>query len=306
MQRLLKILGSRLILFAARSLIEAHDLVIETQSNSMMPVDACYIHYPSVLPTRLEETTVMRAYGALVKALSGAGGRARCSVLTNSRWTARVVEETYRVKPWVLHPPVDTEFFAKDVEPGGGRERIIATVTRITPEKRVEELLMLASRMPRWTFVIAGFCDSHDPYVGRLQRMKAEMGLDNVFLALNAPRSMVRRLLKTARYYVHPPFREHFGISIAEAMASGTPPIVYRGGGAWTDLVAPLDPRLGYRRLGEVPAILERIDRDYERLQERAIMISEKLSVKAFKERALEVIDELLARKPASSRSPAV
>jgi len=295
MERFKKLVGSRLLLSVARSVLQGYDLVVETQSNSLMPVDACYIHYPSVLPTRPREGPLMRAYSMAIRWLSKALGGSACAVIANSKWTAKIIEETLGVEPWVLHPPVDTGFFAKN---GGGYEgrrgRIIATITRITPEKRVEEILRLASSMRDWSFVIAGFSNPRDPYLRMLQGIREKMRLSNVFFALNVPRTRLRKLLQSAKYYLHPPFREHFGISIVEAMASGTPPIVYRGGGSWTDVVSRLDARLGYRDLGEVPRILEKIEKDYERLQEKALMLSRKFDVKVFEKKALKLADHLL------------
>ena len=296
LQRLSKIIGSRALLWLGRETLKECDLVIETQSNAMLPVDVCYIHYPSTLPTRPDRSLVFKAYNAIVVGLSRSLDKRACKVLTNSRWTARIIEEVYGVRPRVLYPPVDTEFFSS----GGllrGRDRVRAfvTVTRVTPEKRVEELLGLASVMRDWAFIIVGFSEPQNPYLGRLHEEKARKRLSNVFFVVNAPRDYLRRLLRMAKYYLHPPFREHFGISVVEAMAAGTPPIVYRGGGSWSDVVKPLDHRLGYKSVYEVPRIVEYAERRYTELQEKAVNVSRKFSVERFREEALNMIEGILS-----------
>ena len=218
--------------------------------------------------------------------------------MTNSRWTAKVVEEAYGVRPRVLYPPVDTEFFGgKGIPRGRDRARAFVTVTRLTPEKRIEELLGLASIMRDWVFIIVGFSEPRDPYLRRLYEERARMGLSNVFFVVNASRDFLRRILRTAKYYLHPPFREHFGISVVEAMAAGALPIVYRGGGSWTDIVKPLDPRLGYGSIYEVPRIVEYAEKRYAELQERAIEASRRFSVEKFRENVLSIVEELLSKR---------
>jgi alpha-1,2-mannosyltransferase len=47
----------------------------------------------------------------------------------------------------------------------------------------------------------------------------------------NAPKTELQNILKKAKIYLHTTVGEHFGISIAEAMASGCIPIVPDSGG---------------------------------------------------------------------------
>ena len=80
-------------------------------------------------------------------------------------------------------------------------------------------------------FVIIGF--SHD--AGSLKEINAqikELNLEKkITILTDVPRKEIRQLLGKAKVYLHPPTLEHFGISIAEAMAMGCLPVVYNKGG---------------------------------------------------------------------------
>jgi len=60
-------------------------------------------------------------------------------------------------------------------------------------------------------------------------------------------------LYRTSLVYVHITPREHFGISIVEAMAAGTPVILPRDSGSWIDIAFENNKiALPYRDLREV------------------------------------------------------
>jgi len=282
---------------------EENDLVLDTQSNMPTPVDIAYIHYPTILhfaDTR-KASVHWRVYNYLVYKLADEFKIPRTGrVLTNSTWTANVVYKVYGVIADVLYPPVDVEYFS-EVSSSNGRENIIVTVSRFTPEKRLDKLLDLAKKLRDYEFVIAGTTGPGSEIIlEKLKAKKESLSLVNVELKPNIPRRELRELYSRAKFYLHPEFPEHFGIAVVEAMAAGLVPIVYRDGGAWYDVVSRVSELLGYGNIGEVPGIIRRLEQDkviYSKLRERGIMLAKSFNYENFKKSLLEKVNYVLRIK---------
>lgn len=262
-----------------------YDLLIDTSSNIPTDVDISYIHFPAVIPT-YGSGLMNKLYNELVKWYAKRiEGRPRI-MFVNSSWTANKVLSCYAElvdRVAVLHPPADVEYFS-EVAGNDVRENLVVTISRFTPEKRLEEVLNVAKAMGDYRFVIVGSTSKYSQSI--IKRLKSTIelaGLDNVELRINISRSRLRELLGSAKYYLHPPFIEHFGIAIAEAMAAGCIPIVYRDGGTWTDLVSPIDYRLGYVSINEVPKIIREIDGSVRVLRKKVVSEALKHSFSNFK-----------------------
>ncbi|MEM4035808.1 MAG: glycosyltransferase family 4 protein [Fervidicoccaceae archaeon] len=270
------------------------DLVIDTGTNVPTDVDVSYIHYPTVAPGYGSGLLYDLYHELVVRLARRIEGSPRL-ILTNSSWTAEKVAALYpraRGRLGVLHPPVDVEYFAEAQR--GGREKLIVTVSRFTPEKRLEDLLIAARELSGYDFVFVGSAGRYSrPVIERMRSAIEEWGLGNVELKINVDRRELREILGMARFYVHPPYSEHFGIAAVEAMAAGCVPIVYRGGGLWTDVVSGVDQRLGYIDVREIPRIVGELESDGEelrRLGSRAAEVSRKFSYDRFKLRLAEYL----------------
>jgi glycosyltransferase involved in cell wall biosynthesis len=117
---------------------------------------------------------------------------------------------------------------------------------------------------------------------------------------MNVPRDELRKLLSRAKYYLHPPFPEHFGISVVEAMAAGCIPIVYRDGGVWYDIVSRVSDILGYGDINEVPNIIKSLDNNkdlYITLRSKGIEISKEFNYENFKKNLSKWVDYALKVK---------
>ncbi len=272
----------------------SYNVIIETQSNMPSPADISYLHEPGFLLNRAKGV-----YGSVLSLAERAllrHGRPRL-VLTNSKWTQMLLRKTYGVHAEVLHPAVDVEFFSScDTD---GRERLVATVTRFEPQKRAEKIIYLAKLVRGYQFVIIGSAqgDRAWRYVDKIRRKARELGIgDKIVLIPNASRETLRDTLCRARFYLHPPYPEYFGIAVAEAMAAGAVPIVYRMGGAWTDLVAPVSTRLGYVTLREAAEIIMNIDSRLDswlELSRRARRLAAKLDIKTFSKKLIEIVESV-------------
>ncbi len=281
--------------------LKGFDLVVETQLNHPLPVDASYIHYPVVLQRPSSTSLLRRFYDGVMERLWSRMRGTPKLILTNSTWTASKIEQTYPglAEVRVLHPPVDYEFFAAASRED--REKLIITVSRLIPSKRVDAILRVAAQLPEYKFALVGSTlgASNEKYVKYLASTAS-----NVEVMPNASRELVRELLGKARFYLHPPYPEHFGIAVAEAAAAGAVPIVLRDGGAWTDIVSKIDRRLGYEDIGEVPRIVRNLEKspDLEELRERSMRVASTFKYEVFRSNVREVFGELLRKREAGKR----
>ncbi|MFP3287868.1 MAG: glycosyltransferase family 4 protein [Acidilobus sp.] len=287
--------------YLVRRLRPHYDLVIETQSGIPLRwADATYVHFPllvDILKSYLEHQYRLRlyerAYNSLVIWMARALADDTKPVMTNSSWTAEYVREAYgSQRIYVVHPPVNVE----ELLPlGGDRGKIVLTVSRISPEKRLTAIAEVARLVPEAEFYLVGSISVYSGPVLREIRERAE-GLSNFHLETDVPRRRIIELMSQASIYLHPPFAEHFGIAIAEAAAAGLVPVVYRDGGGWTDIASRIDEGLGYTSVEEAAHIIRSLLNDPGRLKElssRAREVAKDFSYEKFKERLNEVIKEL-------------
>lgn len=287
-----------------REMRENYDLIMETKSNLPTPADISYIHFP-LLADKREEGGLYRIYNKIIdyygrwftKHVPG-------KVLTNSSWTSGVIYRIHHIIADIVHPPVDVEYFMR-VADNDKREKMVVTISRFTPEKKLDKIVDVADRLRDYLFILIG---TTDEYSGRIieaiKRRAREKMVDNIHILTNAPRHEVLRYMRDSMFYLHPEFLEHFGISVVEAIASGLIPIVYRDGGAWYDIVSRVDDILGYISIYEAPKIIRRIESDrelYGKLRARSIEVSKMFSYENFKRNLLEKIEYVLRVKRIAS-----
>jgi len=276
---------------------EAEGLRVDTSTNVPFKVDVSYIHYPAVLGTTKSETLYWRLYNWVVELkVRRIAGNPKL-VITNSLWSAKLVREVYGLEAEVVHPPVDVDYFTYDSRT---KEKVIVTVSRFTPEKKLHLLPRVASKLSEYEWYLAGSTGStwiersvSNTIVRRIESEVRENKVRNFYVIPNIPREELRELLLRATYYVHPPFAEHFGIAVAEAMAAGCIPIVYRDGGAWTDIVSQIYEGLGYNDLSEVPLIIKSIENSPNLINElrvKAITQVQQYRSEVFREKFIEIL----------------
>ena len=285
---------------AARALrsIGGYDIYLDTQANVPVGLDACYIHYPASLDYLAEMGIrvglARRLYDRLVAWEARRVAGRPLMVLTNSTWTAGKVRQAYGLEARVLHPPVDVEGL---LALGDKKENIVLTVSRFTPEKRLEDVVRVASMVPEAEFYLVGSTSSYSaPVLERVRSLAEGLKVRNLHVETDVPRRRLEELYSMAKVYLHPPFPEHFGIAIAEGAAAGAVPVVYRDGGGWTDIAARIDGSLGYVRVEEAASIVRSLLGDEDRrraLAERARVVARGFSHEAFKADVAKVIDEL-------------
>jgi glycosyltransferase involved in cell wall biosynthesis len=307
--RLRRLLLYRYLTEILNEVLNNYDLVIDTQSNIPYNADISYIHFPAIVDYTLWGSRGFKrisrlAYSYLISKLCKSGGPKL--ILTNSSWTAKWVLKAYGniASISVLHPPVDVKYFS-EVSNKYPREKIIITISRFTPEKNLDLIVDLAKKIPNYEFIIAGSTSKYSGSVIRDILIRAKkLGIKNLKIYTNLPKDKLRELLSEARYYLHPPFPEHFGISVVEAMSAGCIPIVYRDGGVWYDVVSKVADTLGYNTIDEIVRIVEFLDNNEDthmRLRERSIKVSKFFSYDNFKHKLLQHVNNALILKAGNS-----
>jgi glycosyltransferase involved in cell wall biosynthesis len=227
-----------------RSLVSKQcDLLIDTYSCYVYPwVEISYIHFPfwnaEVFSHKFPYLKKYTAQNALTipyimfeKTLENYSSKL---LFANSYYTSRAIKESLGVNSTVLYPPIPNAFFeGQATSEKGARQDLVVSVGRFGYGKGVELVPEIASCVDKKIrFVMIGL--AHEmAIVEAVKRRVKELNLEDRFSVLtNASRETIIHYLSIAKVYLHTMKGEHFGISIAEAMAMGCIPIVHNSGGA--------------------------------------------------------------------------
>jgi len=151
--------------------------------------------------------------------------------VTISYYTAELFEEAHNIRLPIIHPPIDLKGHSFDFGDLVSRDTL-TFFSRIIPYKRPEMVLKLASRYPNMRCLIMGGVPEHRlPYFQDLKELARELLISGVVFLANPSDEQAKAELARTRYYVFPAINEHFGMTTAEAIASGAVPFVHDSGG---------------------------------------------------------------------------
>lgn len=260
-----------------------------------------YIHYPKFYhqtpETNEANGLVYSVYDTCCNALYSPSTNplANARILTNSEWTASVIEEGYDVSPEVVYPPVAVDRF--ETIPWNQREAGFVTVGRLSPEKRVLELIdlvaTLVNRGHSLQYHIVG-PKVNDRYVRRVERKAAQY--EFVHVEGSVTNDELRELLSTHRYGLHGMENEHFGIVVAEMIAAGMLPFAHASGGPQEMLHSV--PELLYDDFSGAVEAIETVllaDGDQRRLCNQLRGRAEWFSDERFKSEIREIVADTLS-----------
>lgn len=219
--------------------VDNHDVFLSTQGEFFHDGVIHYIHFPYYSADAMRAYTnrfddpIYSSYHwfcRLVKKLFRAWWSQSGRVLTNSRWTSKVIQEVYETKAGVVYPPVPVEQF--DPPAWSEKEAGFVTIGRIHPTKRQKKLIgimdAIVERGHDTHLHIVG--DGGDgSYYDRVQQLAAERNY--IHLEGRVSRAKLVSLIENHRFGIHGKHHEHFGIVVAEMLAGGIVPLVPRGGG---------------------------------------------------------------------------
>jgi glycosyltransferase involved in cell wall biosynthesis len=195
--------------------------------------------------------------GQLLKKIDYLGVSNSDKVLVNSRFTAHRIRKIYGVEPVVCYPPVDVETYrpvegkiVKNVRAKLGMPLILST-GRIAAVKRwewlVEMMPYITKNFPSATLAVTGEISKENAaYVQQLMHLAKILGVkDRIrFLGFQQLEELVA-LYNAADVYVYPVPREDFGLGPVEAMACGTPAVVWDDGAGPCETV--ISGKTGFR-----------------------------------------------------------
>jgi len=300
----------RLITGFLSNAIKECDLVINTHGDVMpfVNADITYMHYPtfslwyeSPVNVKYLKSLFWKSYFIpyysvqkyLVK-------RIKCLILTNSKFSQRVILEHVGKQSIVVYPPVNIEPYIKLLK-NKERKNLVVTIGRFTPEKRYEDIIKIASRTPNIRYVIIGSVSNKlsMQYFSKIKDMICRNKLRNVTLMPNLSFEGKLKVLSRAKVYLHTMINEHFGISIVEGMAAGLVPVTHMSGGAWEDILDRKQGVHGYafRNVNEAAEYIRNLVFD-EELRENIVKNNLsyvwKFSSEMFKEKIVRIVEVLL------------
>jgi len=193
----------------------------------------------------------------IIKKLDFLGVSNSEEVLVNSQFTGRRVKSIYGVNPTVCYPPVDTNTFkplkgevVKKVHSKFSWPLILAT-GRLAAVKRWEWLIgmmpHITKTFPSATLAVTGeITKENEEYVQKLVKLAYLLDVEkNIqFLGFKTLQELVQ-LYNAADVYVYPVPKEDFGLGPVEAMACGTPAVVWGDGAGPCESV--VDGKTGFR-----------------------------------------------------------
>ncbi|EZQ07101.1 hypothetical protein CM19_05200 [Candidatus Acidianus copahuensis] len=191
-------------------------------------------------------------------------------MLANSRWTGEILRKA-GFQYQVVYPPVDVEKYSQV----GGKERdprTVLTISRISPEKDLDNLFYVAEKLKNFNFYLLGSSGRSRRYLQEVLR-KAE-SLHNLKVITNFDDKTLLDIMGKAKLYFHPKIEEHFGISVVEAMSAGIIPVVHKSGGTWMDIVDEGKYGFGYSSKEEAVNSLIEASKSSLEVKKRAEMFT--------------------------------
>ena len=138
--------------------------------------------------------------------------------ISNSEFIKEKIKKFYKRDSEVIHPPVDTQKFQISNEP----KTYYLAIGRLTPYKKFSLLLDVFNGLNEKLIIVGKGVE--------YKKLKS-MASKNIEFLGHVSESELANLYANAKALIFPQ-EEDFGITPLEAMASGTPVIAYKAGGA--------------------------------------------------------------------------
>ncbi|MEI7541961.1 MAG: glycosyltransferase [bacterium] len=141
------------------------------------------------------------------------------SFMANSNTVKDRISKYYNRESKVVHPPVDTDFYTL----GNIKEDYYLMVSALTEYKKVDYAVSLFNRFPDKKLVVIGG--------GPLLQKIRSMAGNNITLLDYKSDEEIKSHYQKAKAFIFPG-EEDFGITMAEALACGTPVLAFHKGGS--------------------------------------------------------------------------
>ncbi|TES89992.1 MAG: glycosyltransferase family 4 protein [Candidatus Cloacimonadota bacterium] len=206
-------------------------------------------------------------------------------IVTISKTVSKRIEKFYGIKPMLIYPPVNTDFFTPDKKVK--KEDFFIIVSRLRPYKRIDIAISAFNDM-KFPLLIIG----EGSLKGNLNR-SANRNIQ--FLGKRSDEE-IRSFYRRAKAVIFPTF-EDFGIVPLEAGACGTPVIAFKGGGAKETVKEGKNGVFFFPQTSEalMDTVLKFNPEDFDVQKVRAVSL--KFSKENFIEKFRGVIEEITEKK---------
>jgi len=140
------------------------------------------------------------------------------SFAADSNYVAKRIKKYYGRDAWVIHAPVDSDFFI----PGEGNGDYFLIVSALVPYKKIDLAIEVFKKRKEKLLIVG-----NGPELKKLKRLASE----NVLFLGSVSDEKLLQLYQNARAFLLPGI-EDFGIAPLEAQACGVPVIAFGRGGA--------------------------------------------------------------------------
>jgi len=286
---------------------QEHDLIINTFGDAVESMaDITYVHFPLRAALSLSQIpaftnvpmwqTIAPIYDS---AMSLVDKITPGDLLTNSKFTKEIIRKVLRRNSLVIYPPVNTKAYYSNCFRDRKEGHMVVVIASYTPKRHLEQVPLIAKLSKSAKFLIMGKADEYSlPTLKKLRDYISRLHVeDRVTLLENVPFKEFLQVLSEAKVYLHTMPKDHFGISVVEAMASGCVPVVHRSGGPWTDI---LDEQQGiygfsYSTLAEAARHIDTLVSDEDLRSRTALRASYRAKIfdkTVFMKRMVEVVEK--------------
>lgn len=218
-------------------------------------------------------------------------------LIANSTITGIAISKLFGRVDAIIHPPVNQPKYVADPR---AKKRIIISIGVIEPTKRFEVALKSMQKIDSGHLIIIGHLQ-YKQYWRYLVKEVKRLNLENrVRFLLDVPDELKWSLLKHAMVLVHAKKFEPFGIAVAEGMAMGAVPIVYKGplSGPWIDIVDKGKYGFGFKDEIDLSGIIKDLLSDHNLWYEWSVLAQQRASYFTydnFRNKISEIFNMILA-----------
>ncbi|MCW6168981.1 MAG: glycosyltransferase [Thermoplasmatales archaeon] len=119
--------------------------------------------------------------------------------------------------------------------------------------------------------------------IGNITKKLVREKTDNVDIVPSPTDKEKRNLFLTSKVFLHTNRKEHFGISIVEAMSHGLVPVVPKSGGPWIDIIGMGKFGFGYSNNEELIQVLDEAMKTTQAFQKQILDSTARYSFEQFR-----------------------
>src|SRR5438105_3313067 len=167
-------------------------------------------------------------------------------VLAISQYSKEYLDKEWKRPSELVYP-------ACNMVASGVKRDLVVTVARAVPVKRLELFWEVARRRPEYEFTML---ITQDPTFMEYSMSLARDAPPNGTTVFNPSKEAYHRILEEAKIYMHLMEREHFGITIVEAMSASCVPVVHDSGGPRE--IVHNDVGFRWRKIDDIPDLVDK------------------------------------------------